>query len=109
MEIVVFGLLLAGGVAMFFVLANMSRRPPSAVESFNQMAEEAMRSRSRLEWALRIGVGLGFGALLMIFDGLGDHGKLFPPFDIIFPAVAIAGSLCGLALWFWFLRHERRK
>lgn len=109
MELLVFLLLLAGAVTLFVVLANISRRPPSAVEAFNQMAEESMQTRSRFEWALRIGVGIGCVALLMIFDGLNDHGALLPPADVIYPAIVIGGALCGLALWFWFLRHKRRK
>jgi hypothetical protein len=108
-EILVFGLLLVGAVAIFVVSANLIRRPPSAVESFNQMAEEAMQTRSRLEWALRIGMIIGVGALMMIFTSLSNDGKLLPPADVIYPAVAIAGGLCGLALWFWFLRHKKRR
>lgn len=109
MEILVFGILLVGAVALFLVIAKISRRPSSAVESFNQMAAESMRTRSRLEWALRIGAIIGLGALMMIFTSLTYDGKLLPPADIIYPAVAIAGGLCGLALWFWFLRHEKRR
>ena len=108
-EALLFVALLIGAIALGVVLVKIARRPPSAVESFNQMAEESLRTRSRLEWALRIGMIIGIVARLMIFRSLTYDGKLLPPADIIYPAVAISGALCGLALWFWFLRHEKPK
>lgn len=108
-EALLFVAMLAGGVTLFIVLLRIARRPPSAVEAFNQMAEESLRTRSRLEWALRIGMMIGIVALLMIFNSLRREGQLLPPADVIYPAVAIVGGLCALALWFWFLRHEGRR
>ena len=109
MEAIGFVLLLGGAIALFIVMMNMSRHPPSAVEAFNQMAEESMRTRSAIEWALRIGVVIGTMAALMLFSGLDDERGLPPPTDIVIPLAVIGGAVCGLALWYYFLRRERRR
>lgn len=109
METVASLLLAAFGIAAFIVLLKRSRRSPSPVESFNLMAEEAMRIRSRVELALRLGVAIGLAAALVAVISLRRDGELLPPTDVIYPAVAIGGALCGAALWFWFLRHEKSK
>ena len=109
METIASLILAVVGIASFLVLLQRSRRPPSAVESFNLMAEEAMRTRSRVELALRMGVAIGIAVALVAILSWQRDGELLPPADVIYPALAIGGARCGLALWFWFLRHEKRK
>ena len=89
-------------IALVLVGVRPSTRMPTAVESFNDMAAEAGRHRSKQEWALRIGLGIG---LLVTFTKgveLRNHGELRPPADLILPLMSLAGAACALPLRFRF-------
>ena len=66
------------------------------------MAAESKRTRSKGEWALRVGVIIGIVASLFIVVDLRTYGELRSPVDLIYPLVALGGAACALPLRFRF-------
>ena len=89
-------------LALVLVGIRLQPRQPTALESFNDMAAEAARRRSKQEWALRIGLVVGGLATFMMWSELRTHGELRPPADLILPLVSLAGAACALPLRFRF-------
>ncbi len=90
-------------IALALVGVRSSTRMPTAVESFNEMAAEAGRHRSKQEWALRIGLGIGLLVTFTMGVEFRNHGELRPPADLILPLLSLAGAACALPLGvrFW--------
>lgn len=90
----------AGAWALVGVFPNLRR--PTEAESFNAMAAEAGRERSKQEWALRIGLIIGSLAALMMAFELQTYGELRSPADLVYPLATLAGAACALPLRFRF-------